>query len=301
MFCPNCGGQTADGGEFCSQCGKSTTSSAPPSPDQPLTEPPPPDQPLTEPPQEPSSPAPMPPPSPAEPLLQQPMPPPQYVYQQPAEPSFLADVYTKSFGFLSKKPILLWGLSLLFTLMTTLAMVFGVFPIIWLPIVLVLELGMVNVFLCGYRGRDISAMQLFEGFGSKFFRNAGGMGWRVLWLLIWGLIPIVGIIMAIVKFYSYRFVPYIMLAEPDITATEALKKSMIQTDGYKGKMFLADFLIGLAVAILTIIFFFVLRIPFIGFVLTAIYYIILVALLPLVIGTLEAVYYDKISKEKPVN
>jgi len=144
-------------------------------------------------------------------------------------------------------------------------------------------------------------MQLFEGFGSKFFRNAGGMGWRVLWLLIWGLIPIVGIIMAIVKFYSYRFVPYIMLAEPDITATEALKKSMIQTDGYKGKMFLADFLIGLAVAILTIIFFFVLRIPFIGFVLTAIYYIILVALLPLVIGTLEAVYYDKISKEKPVN
>lgn len=92
-----------------------------------------------------------------------------------------------------------------------------------------------------------------------------------------------------------------MLTQPDIQATEALKKSMIQTNGYKGKMFLADLLVMLAVIITTLIFVFIMRIPYIGIVLFVIYYILLVALLPLIIGTLEAVYYDKISKDNPID
>jgi len=184
--------------------------------------------------------------------------------------------------------------------MTSLAVMFGIVPIVWLPIVLVLELGMANIFLCGYRGMKISSTQLFEGFSTKFTRNAGGMGWRSLWLLIWGMIPVAGIFICIVKFYSYRFVPYIMLADPEIQATDALKKSIIQTKGYKGKMFLADLLIGVSVVVLTVIFFFILRIPYLGIFLTAIYVILLIVLLPLLMGTLEAVYYDKVSKENPV-
>jgi len=212
----------------------------------------------------------------------------------------VGDVFKKTFGFLFQKPILLWGLSVLFTLMSALAVLFGFFPLIWLPIILVLQLGMANIFLCGYRGQVINAKQLFEGFSSKFFRNAGGMGWRSLWLLIWGLIPFAGAIIAIVKFYSYRFVPYIMLTNPDIHATDALKKSMAQTKGYKGKMFLTDLVVYGSIVVATIIFIFILMIPFIGVVLFAIYIIVLVALLPLVAGTLEAVYYDKISKENPI-
>jgi len=209
----------------------------------------------------------------------------------------LGDVYSKAFGLLARKPVRLWGLSLLFTLLSLLAVVLGIFPIIWLPIIFVLELGMANIYLCGYRGKDISATQLFEGFGKKFSRNAGGMAWRYLWLFIWSLVPVVGYI----KFYSYRFVPYIMLEDPNIPATEALKKSIAQTRGYKGKMFLADLLVMLIIFALTIIFFFALRIPVIGIILFVIYYIHLIAFAPLVIGVLEAVYYDKISKEKPIN
>jgi len=172
---------------------------------------------------------------------------------------------------------------------------------------------MVNIFLCGYRGEPISATQLFEGFREgKFLRNAGGMGWRYLWLLIWGLIPVAGPILCIIKFYSYRFVPYIMLAEPEITATDALKKSMAQTDGYRGKMFLADFLIALVIGgilfILFLITFLVFMIPTVGpyigvlFLLVAgLVTVVIAALLPLFMGTIEAVYYDKISKENPVN
>jgi len=185
--------------------------------------------------------------------------------------------------------------------MTFLAVIFGIFPLIWLPIILVLQLGMANIFLSGYRGKAISSTQLFEGFSKNFFRNAGGMGWRSLWLLIWAMIPLAGIVLAVIKFYSYRFVPYIMLAEPDLPATEVLKKSITQTNGYKGKMFLADLIIGAAIVVLTIIFYFIMMIPFIGIVLFAIYYIVLIALLPLVMGTLEAVYYDKISKENPLD
>jgi len=184
--------------------------------------------------------------------------------------------------------------------MTTLAVMFTIFPLIWLPIVLVLQLGMANIFLCGYRGMTINSKQLFEGFSGKFFRNAGGMGWRSLWLLIWALIPIAGVIICIVKFYSYRFVPYIMLTNPDIHATDALKKSMAQTNGYKGKMFLTDLAIYAAIVVATVIFYFIMMIPVIGPVLFVIYAIVLVALLPLVAGTLEAVYYDKISKENPI-
>jgi len=224
-----------------------------------------------------------------------------YGYQQPAPKGFLGEVYSNAFGFLFKKPIHLWGLSVLCSLLTILAVLFGFLPIIWLPVVLVLELGMANIFLRGYRGHTISSALLFEGFSKKFARNAGGMGWRMLWLLIWALIPIAGIVIAVVKFYSYRFVPYIMLTEPDIQATEALKKSIAQTKGYKGKMFLADFLIGLAVGVATGIFALIALIPFIGIVLFVIYYILLVALLPLLIGILEAIYYDKISKENPIN
>jgi len=184
--------------------------------------------------------------------------------------------------------------------MTSLAALFGILPLIWLPIILVLQLGMANIFLCGYRGLPINAKQLFEGFSGKFFRNAGGMGWRGLWLLIWFLVPIAGPFIAVVKFYSYRFVPYIMLTNPDIHATDALKMSMAQTKGYKGKMFLTDLVIIAAVFVATLIFFFIRMIPFIGIVLLAIYMAVLIAFLPLIEGTLEAVYYDKISKENPV-
>jgi len=194
---------------------------------------------------------------------------------------------------------------MLFTLLTLLAMLLGVVPLIWLPIVLVLELGMANIFLSGYRGKEISSKQLFEGFNKSFFRNAGGMGWRALWLLMWALIPIAGFFIAIVKYYSYRFVPYIMLENPEMSATEALKKSMDQTNGYKGKMFLADLIIAGAVTVLTVIFTLVMMIPIpivriVGTVLFVIYYLVLIALLPLIVGTLEAVYYDKVSTENPL-
>ena len=312
MYCPKCGNNVADS-KFCGLCGATIEQETTPTAQPQVTAPPPDYQqqpPVAPPPSYPQQPPQAAPPNYPQQPPQAAAPPPNYQQQPyqyayapppPAQPGFLSDVYSKSFGFLFKKPILLWGLSLLCTLMTFLAIVFGVMPIVWLPIVLVLELGMANIFLRGYRGQEISSTQLFEGFNKKFFRNAGGMGWKSLWVLIWALIPIAGIFIAISKFYSYRFVPYIMLSEPDISATEALKKSIAQTKGHRGKMFVADLLIILAFLVLTAIIFFAMRIPFLGTALFVIYYLFSIAFLPLIAGTLSAVYYDKITKENSTN
>ncbi|MCL2170169.1 MAG: zinc-ribbon domain-containing protein [Defluviitaleaceae bacterium] len=227
--------------------------------------------------------------------------PPHGAYQQPAQPGFVSDVFSKAFGFLFNKPLLLWGLSLLGSLLALLAIVFSVLPIIWFPILLVLQLGLVNIFLCGYRGQNINSNQLFEGFKKgKFLRNAGGMGWMSLWVCIWAMIPFVGIVISIIKYYSYRFVPYILLSDPDISATDALKKSMVQTSGYRGKMFLVDIIVWGVYIILTIIFSLIMRIPYIGPILFWLYSIAAIALMPLLVGIIEAVVYDKVSKERPM-
>ena len=190
---------------------------------------------------------------------------------------------------------------MLFTgLLMSLAVVMGVLPIIWLPIYFTLELGMANIFLCGYRGKPISISLLFEGFDKKVFvRNVGGLGWRTLWLLIWALIPFAGIVMFIIKMYSYAFVPYIMLNEPDISAGDALKKSMRMTYGYKGKMFLVNLLIGIGVFVLLLILFAIFMIPYVGWLISGIAYIIVMALFPLLMGIVFAANYDKVVSENP--
>lgn len=226
----------------------------------------------------------------------------QYQYQQyqpPVPPSGTAvgSIYSKSFALLARKPVRLWGLSLMFTLLSALAAAFGVIPIISLPITFVLEVGMTSVFLDAYRGKDVSTDQLFKGF-KNFFRFAGGMAWMYLWVLIWSMIPIAGIVFGVIKSYSYRFVPYILLSDPDISATEALRVSMRLTEGYKGKMFLADLLLGAIIFVVVLIFTLIGGAVPVLLLLTVIVWAVVVAFAPLVFGIIKAAYYDEIEKEK---
>jgi hypothetical protein len=207
-------------------------------------------------------------------------------------------VLSRTFAILGKKPVLLWGLSLLSVLLTCLGFsAGGMVPIIGWSIAVVFQLGMASVYLDGYRGKPVSSMQLFQGFNGKFFRNAGGMGWMYLWILIWGMIPIAGFVFAIIKFYSYRFVPYIMLSEPDIKATEALKKSMAMTNGHKGKMWLTDFIIGLCVTVVIGVFALLTYVVHVIGILLGLVSLVIGAVLPLLLGLISAAYYAEISKK----
>ena len=197
-------------------------------------------------------------------------------------------IYRKCFSVLGNKPIRLWGLSLLASFLSGLAVTFGVLPIISVPITLAISAGMALVYLEGYRGKEVDSTQIFMGF-KNFGRVAGGMAWWALWTLIWSCIPVYGII----KSYSYRFTPYILMTDPEISANGALKKSMQETYGLKGKMFLADLLLGVAVGILGAIAGLFYLIPYIGIVLGAILMILVFIVLPLFNGLLNAAFYEE--------
>ncbi|NLI54348.1 MAG: hypothetical protein GX417_08470 [Clostridiales bacterium] len=205
------------------------------------------------------------------------------------------DLIFKALKVLEQKPFRLWGLSLLCQLLVGLAAMFGVLPIISVPIALVFNAGMAAVYLAGYRGEEVNSDALFAGF-KRFFKVAGGMGWMALWILIWGLIPLAGPVFAIIKSYSYRFVPYIMIQDPDISATEALRLSMKKTEGYKGRMFLADFLVMLAVWLVLLVFGALSLIPRVGraFIVLGVLAAILMSLvLPLLLGLINAAGYEE--------
>ncbi len=226
-------------------------------------------------------------------------PPPPYGAAAPApvDHPTIGEIYSKSFAIIKTKPLLLWGLSLLASLLCVLASVFAWLPILSIPLILVIYVGTVSVFLDSYRGKTVSSEQLFVGF-KNFWHYCGGMAWMLLWIIIWGLIPVAGVVFAVIKAYSYRFVPYILLNNPEISAFDALKESMKQTEGYRGRMFGADAIIigGIAVAFILLIL--LSMIPYMGIVFYVISILLWIAVsifCPLVLGLFQAAFYDEIS------
>ena len=207
------------------------------------------------------------------------------------------DFYRKAFAVLAKKPIKLWGLSLLFLLIASIISSLGsLVPLISLPIVLLLSLGFTGVLLNGYHGKEVCSEQLFRPFRKdEVVRNGAGMCWMELWTLIWGFVPI----MNIIKYYSYSFTPYVLLTDKDISATEALRKSMRLTDGYKGKMFGADILVVVAFVLAIIVLALLGQIPYIGWIFIialVLLYIAGILFLPIFMGLLRTAFFEEISK-----
>ena len=205
-------------------------------------------------------------------------------------------IYDKVFTVLGEKPFKLWGMSLLGSLLAGLACVLcGVVPLAALAISAVIGLGMSMIFLAGYRGQDFNSEDLFVGF-KDFWRCAGGMLWMTLWIFIWGMIPVVGPVFAIIKAYSYRFTPYILATNKDVTAMQALKLSMAKTEGFKGKMFGADMgIIGIIFGVSLVLTLLGL-IPYVGIVFKIIYfivYIVMCVVSPLIFGLISAAFFDE--------
>lgn len=175
------------------------------------------------------------------------------------------NAYKAALMVLSRKPMVLWGLSLMSGLLSILSGLFlGAVPAIGIAVGYLLTCGMAKVYLDGLAGQEVYSDQLFAAFNKKCFRIAGGMAWSSLWVLIWALVPFVGPILAIIKSYSYRFVPYILITRSDVSATQALRLSKQMTDGIKGEMFLADLCFYGAVFFIIFILSLFAAIPFIG-------------------------------------
>ena len=205
------------------------------------------------------------------------------------------DSYKKAIEVLSKKPFMLWGLSLMGMLIAVVGgIMFGVIPGVGIAIAYLISCGMAKIYLDGLVGKEVCSDQLFIGFNKNGFRMAGAMAWKDLWVLIWALIPIVGPVFAIIKSYEYHFVPYIMVTYPNVKATEALRVSKKLTNGLKLQMFLADICIGAIVFGVFLILSLLALIPILGIlfglVLFALY-IVIIALGPIFSGLYQSYFF----------
>ncbi len=176
----------------------------------------------------------------------------------------ILDFYREALAVLASKPIRLWGLSLLYGLIAVLISSLGAaVPLISLPIVMLLQLGFTGVLLDGFHGKEVRSEQLFQAFRKEeLLRNAGGMCWQGLWNLIWAFVPV----MNVIKYYSYSLVPYILLTDKVISPTDALRKSMRMTDGYKAKMFGTDILLVVGIWVVMLVLGLLMRIRYIGWI-----------------------------------
>lgn len=209
-------------------------------------------------------------------------------------------IYGRALKVLMKKPFALWGISLLSTLLISVANVLcGAVPILSIAISLLLTTSMTMVFLHGYRGDEVKAVHLFDSCKdwATVKRVLGGMGWMALWIFLWSLIPVAGPIFAIIRTYEYRLVPYILVTEPEIAPTEAIKVSKERTNGYKAKMFWADVLVGVLFAAANLVLGLLGMIPAVGvlfIIILVLLSIVYAILLPLFLGLVQAAFYEEI-------
>ena len=140
----------------------------------------------------------------------------------------VSSIYKKTFSVLMKRPFRLWGISLLaeFLCLVAYAGFIGV-PAAAFCAALLLSASMSMIFLNSYRtGLEPKTAYLFASFKKdRILRVLGGMAWMQLWIFLWSLIPIVGIVFGIIRMYEYRFVPYILMTRDDVKPTDAIKIS----------------------------------------------------------------------------
>ena len=210
-------------------------------------------------------------------------------------------IYSRAFSVLAKKPLALWGISLLNTfLIGVFTVLFGIAPGIPIIISILMNTAMTMIYLRGYRGKSVKAVNLFDCFKdwNTIKRVTCGMGWMYLWIFLWSLIPIAGPFIALVRTYQYRLTPYILVLEPEVPITEAHKVSAKRTHGYKFKMWGAEILISLIVSGINLVLYLLGLIPYIGvlFSLVSILFsICYAALSPLLLGLIQAAFYEEIT------
>lgn len=216
----------------------------------------------------------------------------------------VSSIYKKTFSVLMKRPFRLWGISLLaeFLCLVAYAGFIGV-PAAAFCAALLLSASMSMIFLNSYRtGLEPKTTYLFASFKKdRILRVLGGMAWMQLWIFLWSLIPIVGIVFGIIRMYEYRFVPYILMTRDDVKPTDAIKISKQETMGYKGKMFGADILLGAVYLGVFLVFTLLGEIPYLGVLFRILWVLISIAyglLAPLFSGIMQAAFYVEIQNRR---
>ena len=216
----------------------------------------------------------------------------------------ISNLYQKTFSVLMKRPFKLWGITLLSgVLLMAVHVGFIGIPAVGFCAALLLEASMSMIYLNSYRtGLEPKTAYLFAAFRKdRIWRVLGGMAWMYLWIFLWSLIPIVGIVFGVIRAYEYAFVPYILMTRDDVRPTEAIKVSKAETMGYKGKLFGADLLLEGVYLVAILLLSLLSRIPYVGIVFTILRIVLTVVfgvLAPLFLGILHAAFYVEIQNRR---
>ncbi len=216
----------------------------------------------------------------------------------------ISNLYQKTFSVLMKRPLRLWGITLLSSVLLVVVHIgFIGIPAVGFCAALLLEASMSMIYLNSYRtGLEPKTSYLLAAFSKdRIWRVLGGMAWMQLWIFLWSLIPIVGIVFGVIRAYEYAFVPYILMTRDDVRPTEAIKVSKAETMGYKGKLFGADLLLEGVYFVVILLLSLLSMIPYVGIVFTILRIVLTVVfgvLAPLFLGILHAAFYVEIQNRR---
>ena len=216
----------------------------------------------------------------------------------------ISNLYQKTFSVLMKRPFRLWGITLLSSVLLVVVHIgFIGIPAVGFCALLLLEASMSMIYLNSYRtGLEPKTSYLLAAFRKdRIWRVLGGMAWMQLWIFLWSLIPIVGIVFGVIRAYEYAFVPYILMTRDDVRPTEAIKVSKAETMGYKGKLFGADLLLEGVYFVVILLLSLLSMIPYVGIVFTILRIVLTVVfgvLAPLFLGILHAAFYVEIQNRR---
>lgn len=97
----------------------------------------------------------------------------------------------------------------------------------------VVQLGYSKFLLSQHDGREYEVKDLFSQF-ERFSVGFLQAFLRGLYALLWGLLFLIP---GIIKTFSYAMTPFILADHPELTASQAIRRSMELMDGHKGELF----------------------------------------------------------------
>lgn len=146
------------------------------------------------------------------------------------------------------------------------ALLFWGIPAVGICVALILSVSVKSYFTKAYKG-NVSELHTVIFLSTDSVKHRlPAMLWSKIKTWIWILIPFVGIVFATIKFYEYRFVPYILTENEKISPEEALHQSSEKTKGFKKALFYIDMLFIASFIVPCGLFFALSRVPALGFI-----------------------------------
>lgn len=98
----------------------------------------------------------------------------------------------------------------------------------------VVQLGYTGFLLKQHDGQEHEVRDLFSQF-ERFSVGFLQYFLRQLFTILWSLLLLIP---GIIKSYSYAMTPFILMDHPELSAKEAIRRSMEMMDGHKGELFM---------------------------------------------------------------